>query len=106
MVNVVKRVVFEVGRYTSDATGQQIELANAGRSKTKKPHFGFNLFCFGNRNEAFVRPAFTGDWENSGTGHAPNCRRKTRSRHGINSIDVRRTIMEPVMEDQCHTHGK
>ena len=76
MVDVVKRVVFEVGRYTSDATGQQIKLANAGRSKTKKPHFGFNLFCFGNRNEAFVRPAFTGDRESSGTGHARTAGKK------------------------------
>jgi hypothetical protein len=77
MVDVVERMVFEVRRYTSDATGQHIELVNAGRPETKKPHFGFNLFRFGRRNEAFVRPAFTGDRESSGTGHAPNCRRKT-----------------------------
>jgi hypothetical protein len=77
MVDVVKRVVFEIGRYTSDTTGQQIELANTGRPETKKPHLRFNLFCFGDRNEAFVRPAVTGDWENSWGGHAPNCRRKT-----------------------------
>jgi hypothetical protein len=77
MVDVVERTVFEVRRYTSDATGQHIELVNAGRPETKKPHFGFNLLCFRNGNEAFVRPAFTGDREISGTGHAPNCRRKT-----------------------------
>jgi hypothetical protein len=77
MVDVVERMVFEVRRYTSDATGQHIELVNAGRPETKKPHLGFYLFCFGSRNEAFVRPAFTEDRERSGTGHAPNCRRKT-----------------------------
>jgi hypothetical protein len=74
MVYVVERMVFEVRRYTSDVTGQQIELVNTGRPETKKPHFGFNLFCFGSRNEAFVRPAFTGDRESSGAGHALNCR--------------------------------
>jgi hypothetical protein len=77
MVDVVKRVVFEVGRYTSYATGQQIKLANTGRPKTKKPYLGFNLFCFGDRNEEFVRPAYTGGGENSGGGHAPNCQQKT-----------------------------
>jgi hypothetical protein len=77
MVDVVERMVFEIRRNTSDATGQQIELVHAGRPETKKPHFRFNLFCFGSRDEAFMRPAFTGDWERIGTGHAPNCRRKT-----------------------------
>jgi hypothetical protein len=62
---------------TSDATGQHIELMNSGRPKTKKPHLRFDLFRFGSRSEPFVRTAFAGNWERSGTGNAPNCRRKT-----------------------------
>ena len=38
MVDVVERMVFEVQRYTSDATGQHVELMNSRRPKAKKPH--------------------------------------------------------------------
>jgi hypothetical protein len=77
MVDVVEQMVFEVRRYTSDATGQHIKLMNSGRPEMKKPHLRFDLFCFGSRIEPFVRTAFSGYRERSGTSNAPNRRQKT-----------------------------
>jgi hypothetical protein len=66
MVDVVEQMVFEVRRYTSDTTGQHIELMNSGRPETKKPHLRFDLFCFGSRIEPFVRTLFPGTGRGAG----------------------------------------
>ena len=104
MVDVAEGVGSEIQRYTIDLTGQQVELMDTGRAESKKPHLGFNLLCLGSRSEPSVRATLTSDWYR--TGNPPNSRQEAGSRQVVNGIHICRTIMEPVMKDQCHFHGE
>ncbi len=55
MIDVMKRVIAEGAGNPSDATGEQIELADARGSQTKEPHFRFNLFGLRGGNEPGTR---------------------------------------------------